>query len=65
MNPEELRQRRLKGHISFARFIEQGGSVEVKLCTVCERQRAVPPGYLFCEDCWQKARQRMKAEEEA
>jgi predicted amidophosphoribosyltransferase len=37
---------------------------EVVLCAICQRQRP-EKGQMFCEDCWQKARKRMKAEEEA
>jgi predicted amidophosphoribosyltransferase len=37
---------------------------EVVLCIVCQRQRP-PKGQMYCEDCWQKARKRMKEEEEA
>jgi hypothetical protein len=37
---------------------------EIVLCAICQRQRP-PKGQMYCEDCWQKARKRMKAEEEA
>jgi predicted amidophosphoribosyltransferase len=37
---------------------------EVVLCIVCQRERP-PKGQMYCEDCWQKARKRMKDEEEA
>jgi hypothetical protein len=36
---------------------------EIVLCIVCQRERP-PKGQMYCEDCWERARRRMKDEED-